>query len=104
MVNKKAEKVIRNMEDEKVIEMLENINESRFSPDFQREQKKLLDEMGLFDIDLDNFDISDKLRNRILHLKYYNAESDVQPEFSEEVKEKTRERMRELGLEPSGDS
>ena len=104
MVDEKAEEVIRNMDDEKVLEMLETERKKQTSPDFERAQKKLLDEIGLFDIDLDRFDLSDELERQVLYLKYFDSESDTQHEFSEEVKQRTKERMRELGFEPSDDN
>lgn len=102
MVDKETEKRIRNMDEQKLFEMLEAERENveGLGPNNQRAEKILLDEIGLFDIDFDDFDLSDKLERKILHLQHYNAESDVQPE----IVEGTEERMRELGFEPTKDN
>mgnify|MGYP002763419088 CR=1 FL=1 len=104
MVDKKTEEVIRNLDEKKVLEMLEAEWTNHRPPDLQREQKKLLYEIGLYDVDLDNFDLSDEIKSKVRYLADYDMESDVQPNFSEEVEQRTRERLRELGLEPPEDN
>jgi len=105
MVEEDAEKLIENIDEDKVLEMLEaesGVETSRANKN--RVQKKLLEDLGLFDVDLDDFDLSDELITKVKYLEYVDAESNEQPEFSEEVKQKARERLRELGLEPPDDS
>jgi hypothetical protein len=104
MVDEAAEAVIRSMSDETVLEMLAAERTRRRSAvDDRRAQKRLLDDLGLFDVDLDDFDLSDELERQVLYLRHYDMDSDVQPEFSEETKRRTDQRLRELGLDPSRD-
>lgn len=103
MVDKKAKQVIENLDEKKLLEMVENESRTAKGNNRERVQKKLLDDLGLFDIDLDDFDFSDKLENRIRRLKYVNMESSEQRELPEDKKREVRERMRELGFEPSND-
>ena len=99
MVDEETENLIRDMDEENLFEMLEAEREDqqgrKRGVNALRAEKRLLDELGFFDIDFDDFDLSDKLERKILHLQHYNAESDVQPE----ILDSTKERMRELGLE-----
>lgn len=105
MVDKPAEEVIENIDEEKVLEMIDAESKMESSrSNSNRVQKKLLDELGLFDVDLEEFNLSDELVNRIRYLEYVNMESNEQVEASEEAKEEVRERLHELGFELPDDN
>ncbi|WP_276257366.1 hypothetical protein [Haloglomus litoreum] len=94
--------LIRQLDDARVVEMLETEGSLTDSDaDRTRVQKQLLDDLGLFDIDPAEYDLSDALRNRIEHLRYVNVEGTAQREPSAAVRREVAERLRELGYEPS---
>lgn len=91
-----TEELIRRLDEASVLETLEAESAVASSSETKRRiQKRLLDDLGLFDVGLDGFDLSDDLRNRGEYLKYVNVDSDVSKEYSEEVER----RLRELGFD-----
>lgn len=101
VLDRTDEELIRNLDEERLLEMVRNEGRLAKGANSERVQKKLLDDLGLFDVDLEAFDLSDELENKVRHLEYVDVESREQRELSEEKKRAVRERMRELGFEPS---
>ncbi|GAB3417191.1 hypothetical protein GCM10027435_15630 [Haloparvum alkalitolerans] len=100
---KSMDRLIEQLDEEKVIGMLDAEGRAASGAEADRVQKRLLEDLGLFAVDLDDYDLSDDLVNRVRRLKYVNVESDARREYSEETERRVAERMRELGFEPDED-
>ena len=104
MMDENNRKVIENLDEDKLLDMVRSEGRIAKGANSERVQKKLLDDLGLFDVNLNDFNLSNELENKVRYLKYVDVESSEQRELSENKKQEVRERMRELGFEPSDDN